>query len=211
MSLQSQSPEPMSPAQRAAEDAAYYRRVLHGVIDAGADMVRVVQLQATAEVAPEPMADAAVAYERIARSIRRTIALARRLDEPVKAEAAREPGQRRAAARARIRSEVEAAIEQEAEGADADDLREDLRDRIDGPDADDELDQRPVEEIIAEICRDLGLRGVPGTVVTCVSRRPRRAAQPVVPLAQLSDDELAVVEAKWDAWRAGRAGRWPGD
>ncbi len=156
------SPTPSAEPDSAtlAADAAYYRRVLHGLIDLGADMAPVVHEQTAHPVAPEPALDMAMAFERISRAVRRTINLARKLADPVKASTARDPGVHRAAARMRIIRAVGESIDSGATDAEASDMREELADRMDAPDVDDDIDQRPIEEIIGEICRELGIEPI---------------------------------------------------
>ena len=148
-----------------AEDAAYYRRVLHELIDMGLDMARVVhgRAKAQAEVTVEEpgveVADGSVAFDRLARAVRRTVALARRLEEPV-----RDGAPRRLAARRQILRAVEDVIQREAVDQDEEDgLNGELYERLDAPELDDELDCRPVAEIVADICRDLGIAELSGT------------------------------------------------
>ena len=131
--------------------------MLHEFIDMGTEVARAVHKQVVAR-ADEPAAmtdvrDAAVAFDRLSRAVRRTVALARHVAEPVPARA--DPGQTRAAARRRIIREVEDAI-QRAPDVDADALRAELCERLDRPELDEGIDSRPVAEVIADICRDLG-------------------------------------------------------
>ncbi len=200
---------PTEPGQHVA-DTHYYRYALHDLIDIGTDLARLLHQQATAQAAqrtttpavpqdpasqpvPAPAPDAlipdalmsiAAAFDRIARAVRRSIALARSLADPV--PPAKNPAQQRAAARKSILCEVEDAIQRTApgsghaasdgasldgsgaDGTDADDananaLLAELHDRLDAPDLDDDISSRPVADIITEICRDLGLAALPGT------------------------------------------------
>ena len=159
------APHP-SPADQAdaadlrAEDALYYRSVLHEFIDIGTELARAVRKQAAAETdepASMTLGDAAVAFDRLSRAVRRTVALARKVAEPVPARADAGSERTRAAARRRILRDVEDVIQREAEGADVDVLEAELRERLDGPELDDEIDGRPTAEVIADICHDLGL------------------------------------------------------
>jgi hypothetical protein len=195
-------PGPQAPGQHApnqyAADAQYYRQALHELIDMGTGLARLLHQQATTQAhaapqdpgsqpapvpAPDPLISIAAAFDRIARAVRRSIALARSLADPV--PPARDPAQHRAAARKRILRDVEDAIQRTAPGsghaasdhaapdgsgaddADADEagdeaLLAELHDRLDAPDLDDDISSRPVAEIITEICRDLGLAALPG-------------------------------------------------
>ncbi len=150
-----------------AEDTAYYRRVLHELIDMGLDMARLVHGRAKAqaeatEAAVEEVpgtADGSVAFDRLARAVRRTVALARRLEEPV-----RDGAPRRLAARRQILRAVEDVIQREAsDQGEEDGLNGELYERLDAPDLDDEIDCRPVAEIVADICRDLGIADLSGS------------------------------------------------
>jgi hypothetical protein len=204
------SPAPSRSAEEIAADAAFYRGVLHGLIVVGADLAQVVQEQARHPVAPEPIAELAEAFERIARAVRRTVALARTLDEPVKARALRAAGAGHAAARARIRREVEEVIELGTEASEAEELREQLRDRMERPEFEDELGDRPIEEIIAGLFKDLRLAAQAAAMRGPAPRGRGLAARAIRPLAQWSDAELDACEADWNAREAARAARWRG-
>ncbi len=166
------------PGQRAA-DLHGYRHVLHDLIDMGADLARLLHGQAAAQAArqaaqqdagqpPPPAPDALIsitaAFDRIARAVRRSIALACSLDA---VQPANDPARHRAAARKRILRTVEDSIQRTSQddgpgSAEAEALAAELHDRLDAPDLDDDLTTRPVAEIITEICRDLGLASLPG-------------------------------------------------
>ncbi len=166
----------------------------------GADLARRLHRDATAPAAATPpanepqaapAADIAVAFDRIARCIRRTVLLAQRVAEPARPIAAREPGpdagQRRVAARKQIIREVEDAIGRTERGTRAEALHAELLDRLDAPDLDDDILHRPVADIIADIQRDLGLAAAYG-VNPWKRRSPvdiatlhARAARPVAP------------------------------
>ncbi len=172
-----------APGQHAA-DSHYYRHVLHDLIDMGTGLARLLHQQATAQAqaapqdpapqpappsAPDALTSIAAAFDRIARAVRRSIALARSLADPV--PPARDPAQHRAATRKRILREVEDAIQRTVPGSDnadadearAESLTAELHDRLDAPDLDEDISHRPVADIITEICRDLGLAALPGT------------------------------------------------
>ena len=173
-----------------AADPHGHRQVLNDLIGMGADLARLLHAQAAQQAAarfardvpahassdaqpvppyaPDALATIAAAFDRTARSVRRCIALARILDQPV--PSAPDPARRRTDARKQVIREVEDRIGR-ARGADADDdgpdgpaaLHAELRDRLDAPDLDDDLAHRPVADVIAEICRDLGLAAPSGT------------------------------------------------
>ena len=89
--------------------------------------------------------------------MRRSVWLVHQLDQPVKTTD-------RVAARKQIIRTVEDAIQREAEHPDdAEMLHEELMDRLDTPDLEDEIHGRPLDDIIKDIVRDLGLAAIPGT------------------------------------------------
>ena len=154
-------------AAQQAGDAPYYRRVLHELIDMGADMARLVHREAArleADAAPdrpgaETVPGLAVAFDRITRAVRRTIGLAQRLDQRADGQAAG----RRVAGRRQIIRAVEDSIQRRADAGEQEALEAELLERLDGPDLDDDIDHRPIADIIADICRDLGLAAPAGT------------------------------------------------
>ncbi len=190
--------EPANDDARATErdaDTAYYRAVLHELIEIGATLARTLPQQATQPPAPEAAptpattADLAAAYERLTRALRRTIALARALDQPAPHGAIRPlttrhtaprtappddtldddapgappdlPPEHLRAARAHVAREVEAAIEHDAhDHADAAALRADLHERLDHPDFAWDVAERPIETIIADLCLNLGISDI---------------------------------------------------
>ncbi len=177
------------PGHRAA-DAHDYAEVLHELITMGTDLARLLHEQATAQAqaaqqAPRPqpapatapcipipdtLATITAAFNCTVRAVRRGILLAHSLARPV--QPAPDPARHRADARRRILREVEDTIQRpggDGRGGPAlpadlqDSLHAELRDRLDGPDLDDDITGRPVADIITEIRRDLGLDAHPGT------------------------------------------------
>ncbi|GAC1339507.1 MAG: hypothetical protein NVSMB18_07850 [Acetobacteraceae bacterium] len=203
------TPNDAAPSNPVANDAAYYRDTLHHIIDMGVIVARNVHVQAktqldaaenptptpTPDPAPAPVPTTAApsapalaaAFDRIARCIRRTIILARHLNDPPRA-----PAQNPRAARRRILRNVEDAIlRRDPSPAEHDRLRAELHERLESPelaaDLAEDIDLRPIDDIIAEICRDLGLTNLPG-VQTHKRRTPAdiaalsaRAAKPAAP------------------------------
>ena len=98
----------------------------------------------------------AAAFAQTARAIRRTIHLAERIDRawahPSHAGDSH-PDTREAMARRQITRAVTEAIHRDAAGQRA----EDLIDRLDSLDTLDDVTSRPAEDIVHDICRDLGL------------------------------------------------------
>jgi hypothetical protein len=147
----SSDPTPTEPAP-AESHADFYRGILHGMIAGGADFANMLHLQAKArfEAAPETaeITKPALAHDRLTRGVRRGILMAQHLDNPV---------QRRQSARRQIIRQVEDAIQRHAIGEEADALQAELCDRLDSPDVEEDIGDRPVADIIKDICRDLGL------------------------------------------------------
>ena len=142
---------------------AYYKAILHDLIDMGASLARIVhddakrQAEANAAALPpiaaanDRLPDSTIAFDRIARTVRRTVLLAQKLGEPPRAG----QHQHRIATRKRILRAVEDTIDREAKPADRGALRAELLDRLDSPDLEDDIDTRPLEAIVLDICRDL--------------------------------------------------------
>ncbi len=122
MPLPHQSTDPNQPDRQQAESTGFYLQVLHELINMGTDLARAVHQQATAEPAADatPTTTAApdptIAFDRIARTIRRTIVLARHVAEPLPERAASPDAHKRTAARKQIIRAVEDAIESRVHG-----------------------------------------------------------------------------------------------
>jgi hypothetical protein len=95
------------------------------------------------------------AFAQVSRAIRRTVLLAERMDQgwarPGRAD------NRHAMARRQIARGVADAIASEADGTRKERLTEALAERLDALDEVEEIGSRPAEEIVREICRDLGV------------------------------------------------------
>ena len=163
------------------EDAQYYRQVLNKLIAMGTDLAAAVHRQALTEPAqsqpasPGPTPNQAIAFDRLARTVRRTIALARKLSEPAreapgpKLRPTECPNHRRPDCAATDAPDAEPWAEpcERAEGADYDadeDLYDDLDDDIDAEfDADfAELIARQYHSPLARLT-DAELRALPTT------------------------------------------------
>jgi len=123
--------------------------------------------------APAPAAslqDLAAAFDSISRTVRRCIMLAQSLDTP---KPPRTPAPDRTAARTAARKRILRAVEDTLGRQDYDDsyrvcdpteaLHAELLDRMDAPDLDRDIESRPIDDIIKDILRDLGLAALPGT------------------------------------------------
>jgi len=181
MSAHATQPEPNTNPGPQAEDDQFYREILHGLIEVGAELVRHLPQQAAQAQAPQQhpapqpapalssdaVASVATAYDRISRAVRRCIALARSFNDP--AHTPKHPPHHRADARKRILRAVEDTLGRQ----DYDDsyrvcdpteaLHAELLDRMDAPDLDRDIANRPIDDIIKDILRDLGLAALPGT------------------------------------------------
>jgi hypothetical protein len=173
-------------AEQRAQDAQYYRGILHGLIEMGNDIAGMIHQQAKSQAAaaapdasaglvPSPMTREA--FEQIARTIRRCILLAMKVAEPAKAPAVDNAAPRRAAVRRQIIRRVEDSIHRDAPAAEQESLRAELGERLDAPEFQDDLD-RPIEEVIHEIRADLGLLGPDSA-----KRWPRRTPKDIAILA----------------------------
>jgi len=124
--------------------------------------------------APTPAAslqDLAAAFDSISRTVRRCIMLAQSLDTPK--QPARTPAPNRTADRTAARKHILRAVEDTLGRQDYDDsyrvcdpteaLHAELLDRMDAPDLDRDIANRPIDDIIKDILRDLGLAALPGT------------------------------------------------
>ncbi len=182
-----------APASQRDEDAQHYRQVLHQLVEIGTRLARAIDRQAAPEPAPAP--ELSIAFDRVARTIRRTIALARKLSAPPHARAAEQVHQRRVTARKQIIRDLEDTIHREAHGraAETEALHAELYERLDTMDLDDDLDTLPVAEIIAALRRDLGLD--PHRTTRGISPWKRRRPQDVRALCTRATKPSAVDRA----------------
>jgi hypothetical protein len=151
-------------AQEADREAC--RAAVRELMDMGMDLARLVHAQARTQLDSAPAAteggpvlDVTVAFDRIARAVRRTAMLLQRLHEA----AASVSDHQRAAARRRIIRDVEDRIQRNVGKTEADRLYAELAERMDSPDLEDEILDRPVADIITDIARDFGIEASPGT------------------------------------------------
>ena len=142
------------------DDDARYRAVLDTLIEQGAAIAARLAGHATAATTPDSaLPEATVAFDRIARAIRRTVALARHIaahQAPGPAHVSA-PGTNRTTTRAQLIRGVEDAIHRQRRELDTEPLYAELGERLDDPELDLDLQGRPVDDIIEEICRDLGV------------------------------------------------------
>ena len=144
--------------------------MLHELIDLGADLARTLQraAKAQAESQPEPGApDLVLAFDRVARTVRRTVLLARSLAEPPRPiPPAKQPAQPAppdpVAARRTIIRRIEDSFNARIEPEHADALHAEMLERLERPEFATDLATRPLDDIILELRRDLGLANPPG-------------------------------------------------
>jgi hypothetical protein len=156
-------------------------RMLDQLAEVGMRLVRAVEQQAMAQAVPEQVGaqgvgalgrmsggDLALAFSRLARAVRQTIALKAKLvedrwaldhrqaaDQAQRAAAVKQA--RKAAQKNRVKRIVEGVIDAEADGDDRENLLIDLDLRLDDEDLFADYDERTFGEIVALICRDLGI------------------------------------------------------
>lgn len=175
------------PASAGGEDAVRgligrQLAVLGRLAEAGLNIALAVERQAMAAegaasgapsgAAQAAPADVALAYGRVARAVRLTVALQARLVKDLQAldegaarrrirdaaEAGRDRQTAEAARKARVERIVERLIRAEAsDEAEGDRLADEAFERLEHDDIYGDLSARPVSEIIALVCRDLGL------------------------------------------------------
>jgi hypothetical protein len=147
------------------------RAMLRRMAEIGMKMLDNVEREA-AEGGVETLGATSLAYTRITRSIRQTMALRMKLRETLETrEREAEAEQKRHEEEAerhrldrrhrQVERILEAAVEAEIESnGDREDLRADLRERLDD-DLDYELDTQSIGEIVTRLCRDLDITPEP--------------------------------------------------
>jgi len=151
-----QPPEP--PEQQRERERACHREALHDLVILGINTAKALERRAIASAneGTNAVIDAAIAFERIARAIRRTIALARHIaTNPPKT---RTQTVERTQAREKIIRGVEDAIEaRRAPTTETATLYNELNERLDDAAFERDLRTRPLDDIIEELARDLGV------------------------------------------------------
>jgi hypothetical protein len=153
-----------SPA-RLGEDTKYCRSILRNMLAIGNEIAEILSeeirfhrdhREPNPGPGPSPVQKAATAYADVARAIRRTIMLHEKLGQPPKAHPSR------VAARRKIIRDVEDAIESNAPDDEQETLHAEFLERLDRPDLEEEIAERPVADIVTDITRDLGVAGLHG-------------------------------------------------
>ncbi|HVJ53003.1 MAG TPA: hypothetical protein VM689_11095 [Aliidongia sp.] len=148
-------------------------RLLEELIDIGMDLARSVREQALDPDGKLGAGEAATAFAHITKSVRLTIALKNKLIEDrdratrKRAEAAESEAQQRRRTLAwnrsnervrRVKHAVRQAIERDVDESDVENLLADLNERLEDEDILADLRERSVSEVVARICRGLGIK-----------------------------------------------------
>ena len=147
-------------AETALAEAASTANVADGVSPVATSLAEAIAADQAAAAAGEARRavvtraeTVAAAFNQTARAIRRTILLAERLDRAWALPVA----DRHAMAQRQIVRAVSGAIASDSGGDDAERLTDALTEPLDSLDTLDDVTSRPAEDIIRDICRDLGL------------------------------------------------------
>ncbi len=149
----------------AAARTERHLRLLAELAEIGMDLAREVRRQALDQdgEAP-PAADLALTFSRIARAVRQTVALEAKLAEEAQAGRSERPALsvsdrwRSARRKRQVREIVGEIIEAESDGDfEADRLLSERDERLDDGDEEADFADRPIGELVARICRDLGI------------------------------------------------------
>ena len=151
-----------STSTRTPEDAdARYQAVLDILIDQGAALAARIHASATAASTPDSaLPDAAIAFDRIARAVRRTIALARHIAAAAAIDpaAAATPATRTKTRTHLIRAVEDAIhVQHRVYEGDREALDAEFAERLEDPELEFDLQGRDIDDVIQEICRDLGI------------------------------------------------------
>jgi hypothetical protein len=147
----------------AEERRARHLRILAELADIGMELVQQVKRQALGKDA-SVRADPVLAFARLAKAVRQTVALEARLADgfaPCKPVVPRGDVAIRSAAgplKARVQRSVEAAIASRSDGDAAEALLLDMHEQLDDPEFEDELAEWPIGVVVASICRALRVK-----------------------------------------------------
>jgi hypothetical protein len=147
----------------AEERRARHLRMLAELADIGMELVQQVKRQALGKDA-SVRADPVLAFARLAKAVRQTVALEARLADGFarcKPVVPRGDVAVRSAAgplKARVQRSVEAAIASRSDGDAAEALLLDMHEQLDDPEFEDELAEWPIGVVVASICRALRVK-----------------------------------------------------
>jgi hypothetical protein len=170
MSTQPPSAEQAATADQPSTDhlgegSKYCARVLLDLVEKGHELAAMLMREAKAQEesgapAPaagrSPMRQAVADFACITRAVRRTVMLYQKLIDPARASARAH----RVIARKKIIRDVEDAIHHNAPEGEQETLHAELMERLDRPDLEDEIADRPIADIVTDINRDLGITGL---------------------------------------------------
>ena len=172
------------PPGHAQHLTAFLNEFIEGTMVIARELVAGVQAQTTAppETKLGATTEAANAYDKLGRCLRHSIMLVQRLDDPAPAR----PAQPLAAPRRQFLRKVEDVIHRQVpEPRERERLQAELLERLAMPELDDDIESRPVADIVDEHCRDLGIAARPPGTRPDKRRTPAdiallcaRAAQP---------------------------------
>ena len=179
MAIVSSSTQPGQDTGTSQDNDAHYQTVLRTLIDHGAALAARIAAAATAASTPDSaLPEASIAFDRAARAVRRTIALARHIAANPVPAATPTPGARTKARTHLIRT-VEDAIHRQHHtyDGDRDALDTEFAERLDDPALEFDIQDRDIDDVIQEICQDLGIAH---PTRACIYRR--RTPQDVIHL-----------------------------
>ncbi|HEY4032301.1 MAG TPA: hypothetical protein VGM25_18285 [Caulobacteraceae bacterium] len=137
-----------APADLTEARTERHLRLLAELAELGMTLARTVVAQAED--------GAELAFARLARAVRQTLALEAKLAEEGQLRRTRQAREHKYQRETKVRRMVEKAIEADADESEVDDLLYDLNERL--ADLDDtDFTHRPLIEVVASICQDLGV------------------------------------------------------
>ena len=176
-SIATTPPTPITEADRTGR----HRELLDAQIELGHVLTELAVAQAKSGTLSVPVASKS--FDEVTRGVRRAMLMSRKFAEPIRSVD-------RVAARKQIARKVEDNIQCHAEDEDqARDLHGELLDRLDSLDLEEEIGRRPLEDIITDIIRDLGLAHVPGN-----HPWKRRTPEDLAELQTLAEKQVKDVE-----------------
>ncbi|MDB5462558.1 MAG: hypothetical protein JWP23_947, partial [Phenylobacterium sp.] len=149
------------PDDSAEARTARHLRGLAELGEIGMELARLVRRQAVEQAAANP--DSAVdervglVFARIARAVRQTFALEARLADDRRTAEAATAARHVERRKTKVRTAVERVLDAEADEGDAENLFYDLTERLETDYDDADFADRPIGELVARICRDLGV------------------------------------------------------
>ena len=185
-------------------------RILAELSELGLALARDLQARALAAEDVSEASDLGLAFHRVARSVRQTLALQAKLErDRQRAEREdRDDAKRTETARAeRRRAQVKFAVERcvwtEADGPEAERLLDALEDRLDEDTLSDAFaGEDPIEAHIARICADLGVEPPQPKVVEAFAGATSGVVQPPSPVAVTIGEEPMAPADPSAAWRS---------